>query len=370
MLVHAPPDSSGSLKRLVDSLQQVDYLGVKPSLTIELPSQLDPHLLDYVQGISSDANFPLSITLRRRVSYNLTPEQSAIRTVEAYYPRDLTSSNLLFLSPQAELSPSFYHYLKYTILRYRHSANAMNESSHLLGVSLELPARNPTDDTLFSIPSASDVPFFKWQVPNSNAALYFGDKWVELHKFLANRLAASGSQLTERNKFISKKYPSIMEDLLELMRAKGYYILYPSFPVTQGYSLATIHNDLYQLPEEFQAQNVLADEKRDSHIENLENNPDEDLLVDLGSIERPLSRHTTINPLLQRLPLQVPELESLPLFSFRGDPVSQKDFDSNAKKFASEFSTVIGGCDDIPAEIRHEEPYTIDDIFCLGDDHM
>lgn len=290
--------------------------------------------------------------------------------MEAFYPRDLTGSHLLFLSPQAELSPSFYHYLKYTTLRYRHSVNAVNESAHLLGVSLELPARNPTDDTLFSISSASDVPFFKWQVPNSNAALYFGDKWAELHKFLANRLAVSGSQLTERNKFISKKYPSIMEDLLELMRAKGYYILYPSFPVTQGYSLATIHNDLYQLPEEFQAQNVLSDQRRDTHLEDLKNNPDEELIVDLGSIERPLSRHTTINPLLQRLPLQAPELESLPLFSFRGDPISQDDFNSNTKKFASEFSTVIGGCDDIPAEIGHEEPYTIDNIFCLGDDYM
>jgi hypothetical protein len=369
MLVHVPPDSSGSLKRLLDSLQQADYLGLKPSLTIELPSQLDPHLLSYLHGMSSDANFPLYITLRRRVSYNLTPEQSAIRTVEAFYPSDLTGSHLLFLSPQAELSPSFYHYLKYITLRYRHSADAVNQSSHLLGVSLELPARNPTDDTLFSTQSISDVPFFKWQVPNSNAALYFGDKWAELHKFLANRLAVSESQFTERNKFISKKYPSFMEDLLELMRAKGYYILFPSFPVTQGYSLATIHNDLYQLPEEFQLQNVLSDKKGDTSFEDLENSIDEDLVVNLGSIERPLSRHTTINPLLQRLPLQVPELDSLPLLSFQGDFISPEDFESNAKKFASEFSTVIGGCGVIPAEIQREETDSIDDIFCLGDDY-
>lgn len=366
MLVHAPLDSSGSLKRLLDSLEKGDYLGLKPSLTIELPSQTDPQLLDYVQRISSDTNFPFSITLRRRISHNLTPEQSAIRTTEAFYPRGPTGSHLLFLSPQAELSPSFYHYLKYTTLRYRHSVNAANESSHLLGVSLELPARHPSDDTVFSSPSTSDVPFFNWQAPNSNAALYFGDKWAELHEFLSNRLTVSGLQFIERNKFISKKYPSVMEDLLELMRVKGYYMLYPSFPVTEGYSLATIHNDLFQFPEEFQAQNVPSDQKWDKDFEDPQH-PDEDFVLDLGSVERPLSRHTTINPLLHRLPLQVPELESLPLLSFRGESISRKDFDINTKKFASEFSTVIGGCDDIPAEIRYGEPYTVDDIFCFSE---
>ncbi|KAH8705114.1 hypothetical protein BGW36DRAFT_421686 [Talaromyces proteolyticus] len=369
MLVHAPTDSSGSLIRLLRSLEKADYLGSKPSLAIEMPFQTDPFLLEFVRTTASNEHFPVYTTLRRRVAPGMTPIQSTVRTVEAFYPKDSAGSHLLLLSPQAELSPSFYHYLKYTILRYRHSVHAVNESSNLLGVSLELPARKPTDDSLLSIPTESDTPFFKWQAPNSNAALYFGDKWAELHTFLASCLAAAArSKVEAREKLISTKYPSFMEELFELMRVKGYYMLYPSFPLTQGFSLATIHNDLYQPPEEFQVGSSPSDHQWDNYLQELRVTPVEDLNIELGSVERPLSRHPTINPLFQRLPLQVPELDTLPLLSFKGETTSPENFDANTKAFARKFSTSVGGCNEVPARLVQEnenEPYNIDDLFCL-----
>lgn len=93
---------------------------------------------------------------------------------------------------------------------------------------------------------------FLWQAPNSNAALYFGDKWVELHDFISKILTSERSlptPTTLNKKLVSKTYPSWLEHVLKLARARGYWTLYPNFDKYDA--LVTMHTDLYQAPPEY-----------------------------------------------------------------------------------------------------------------------
>ncbi|KKA22247.1 Uncharacterized protein T310_3718 [Rasamsonia emersonii CBS 393.64] len=372
MLVHAPSESSGSLIRLLKSLEKADYLGSTPALTIELPPRTDPLLLDFLKSMHWPSRSSESIRLRRHVQpHRITPEESSVRTVESFYPRDPSMNHVLVLSPQTELSPSFFHYLKYTILKYRYSTHAVNESSQLLGISLELPSSKPTAESgpLIVPSSSSDIPFFRWQMPNSNAALYFGDKWAEFYSFLSNRLMARrSSDDVSRTKMISKKFPAFMENLLELIRARGYYMLYPSFPATQAFSLVTVHNDLYQPPEEFIFHDSQDSEQNDAALNDIEQKLTEDTVLELGSIERPLSQASTLTTLLHKLPQHLPDLSSLPLLSYNGEKLSNQEAEREAREYARTFSADIGGCRELPPKGEGEKGlWSVEDIFCLGD---
>ncbi|KAE8352637.1 armadillo-type protein [Aspergillus coremiiformis] len=258
ILIQAPVESSGSLIRLIRSLKDADYLGSMPSLTIELPHDVDPQLLQFLRTMKWPPHTSSKVTLRRRVrSGIMNSAEASLRTAEAFYPRDPNTTHVLMLSPQTELSASFYHYLKYILLKCRYSATAEQTASNLLGISLDVLPTPPTKGEPYNppaldtsrIPNPDDgeaLPLSLWQVPNSNAALYFGDKWVEFHSFLSDRL--SMEETSSHETIISERHPAVMEDLLKLMRERGYYLLYPA---AEGvHALATVHSDLLQLSEE------------------------------------------------------------------------------------------------------------------------
>jgi hypothetical protein len=353
IVVRAPSESSGSLIRLLKLLERADYLGSMPSLTIELPLHPDPLLHRFLQKTRWPPLTTGAVTLRHYVQpRRLTPVESTIRTVESFYPADPSTCHILILSPQAELSPSFFHYLKYIVLRYKYSTFAMKESAQLLGVSLELPSSYPTDDKPFSKPSSpSDAPFFRWQIPNSNAALYFGDKWVEMHSFLSNHLVARRSPDVAREKIISKKFPAFMEYVLELMRVRGYYILYPSFSDMNG--LASVHNELYQPPEEF------------TLVDSAEPSQAEDQNLELGSIERPVFQASTLTALLHKLPMVLPDISSLPLLSYNGERLDSQMSAHEAREYARNFRTTVGGCETDVIGDGEIDQLNADDLFCL-----
>ncbi|KNG85345.1 hypothetical protein ANOM_006324 [Aspergillus nomiae NRRL 13137] len=259
ILIQAPTESSGSFIRLIRSLKDADYLGSVPGLTIELPHDVDPELLQFLKTMKWPSDASNKVTLRRRVRHGvLDAAEAALRTAEAFYPQDPNMTHVLMLSPQTELSVSFYHYLKHTVLKYKYSANAGQTASDLLGISLELPSSLPTKDESFNSPiidtyrfasldEREAMPVSLGQVPNSNAALYFGDKWVEFQSFISERLAKE--ETSSHEKVISERYPAVMEYLLEFMRARDYYLLYPAASGTQ--TLVTVHSDLFQIPEEY-----------------------------------------------------------------------------------------------------------------------
>lgn len=387
-------DSSGSLIRLVRSIEHADYFGSRPPhLTIELPPEIDPPTQRFLDHLvwppidPSGAPHTSQVTLRRRIPrQSLSVEEAASHFIESFYPARPAESHVLVLSPQVELSPIYYHYLKYSFLEYRYSSyNRGDPSSGLMGLSLELPTEYLNGSAPFDPPSA-DVPLdspdrykstettpFLWQAPNSNAALYFGDKWMELHSFLSNRIAgrSSSSPPYLGTKQISHRHPSWMEYVLELMRARAYTLLYPNIPASD--TLVTVHNELYQPPEEFLARDPLeaapsADGAKGS------SDPQEPFTVDPADItQRSTSPEQPLlsTSLLSILPSDgdLPDLATLPVLSYSGQLLTPADVDKLSNTFATKFRREIGGCtNEAKKQIPLPKKWSTDDLFCLKDD--
>ena len=253
-----------------------------------------------------------------------------------------------------------------------------------MGLSLELPTTHLNDSAPFD-PPASDIPIvtvtapkstqttpFLWQAPNSNAALYFGDKWIELHSFLSNRIAAqkSDSPPNQRPKQISKKYPSWMEYILELMRARAYTLLYPNIPSSD--SIVTVHNELYQLPEEYMVQVQRPPPPNGAQPSS---DPQEPFTADPATHTPPSTpgeRPLLSSPLMSILPSagDLPKLDSLPLLSHTGQLITPADAYMLSTSFATDFKREVGGCN----EKRSQKPllkiWSADDLFCFGDEEV
>ncbi|KAK2877077.1 hypothetical protein FQN49_001440 [Arthroderma sp. PD_2] len=360
ILINAPPSSSGSLRKLLRSLQHADYFGPAPGLTIELPVDADPTLLDFLKGFRWPPQTDhRHFTLRRRVSPSvMTSQEAAVRAVDSFYPKDSSLSHVLIISPNTELAPSFFHFLKYSLLKYNYCSEDDNPA-HLLGISLELPSYRPTDGKPFSAPkgvtkSASsegqhgEVPTLLWQMPNSNAVLYFGDKWLEFQSFLSSRFAPSiQAKQKETPKVISRTFPSWMDYMLEFMRTRGYYLTYPQFAAEDNLALATVHNELYQPPEEY----------NEPERQQTQSNFDEKDLAHSPS---------TLSTLLDIYPRSLPDIRELPVLPHTGEIGVDEDFMEGRDSFLRTFRKDIGGCtdDDVVPEIVSLKA---DDLFCLED---
>lgn len=372
--------------RLIQSLEKADYLGSTPGLTIELPWNVDSELLDYLQKMSWPPGTSGKPTLRRRVRTHMTSAESSIKTVEAFYPHNPSASHVLLLSPQTELSPSFYHYLKYATLYYKQTATSEKTPSTLLGISLELPSTKPTaGDVPFTYsaspslaPSQGNVkepdnkamPHMLWQAPNSNAALYFGEKWAEFHSFLSKRLTVQDIKpdFASHEKLISKRYPAFMEYLLEMTRANGYYMLYPSFASKGTLTLVTVHDDLYQPPEEYltdaSSSRETGEPKGNPNLNQLRESSRDGSGKVSGFVEKALNADWTLNPFLNQFPLGLPQASLLDLLSFNGEILSNEESRRNTEQYAKQFRVRYGGChddtQDLNADILRDK-----DLFCL-----
>lgn len=308
-------------------------------------------------------------SLRHRIPQpGLTAAENSIRFVESFWPADPATSHILVLSPQVEISPIFFHYLKYTVLEYKYSAIWADEK-HLMGISLDLPSTYLNDTTPFAVPRSTrndtsdlepTIPFL-WQAPNSIATLYFGDKWTELHSFIGKSLVSQHTLPTATSfdiKHISKTYPSWLEHVLSLARIRGYYTLYANLAKKE--SLATVHNELYQLPEEF---STLTSEGHDSSP-----SPETDWTIDpaqhlsLQHEEKPLVSTSLLNILSIQGPL--PGLVGMPLLSWDGKDMTRLEMEQSAASHAQEFMREVGICPDT-AQRKPRLEGCADDLFCF-----
>ena len=393
ILIHAPPNSSGSLIRLLKSIEEADYFGARrPHLTIELPTDIDPPTKSFLNNLvwppldPTGAPHSSQVTLRHRISRKHEgTEEASIRFVESFYSAHPSNSHVLVLSPQVQLSPLYYHYLLYNVLEYKHASFSTHsgERENLLGISLDLPARHLNGSKVFSPPisDSSDAeeiskpkleesapsPFL-WQAPNSNAVLYFGDKWSEFHSFLSSRVAAKDKYSTSRPKYVSSNHPAWTEYLLELIRARGYNILYPNLPESE--SFATVHNELYQPLEESTASPQSSDV---DIVSPPPLDPNEPFIIDTASLPfaRPSNPEPPLlhTPLLSILPSQgdLPSLSDLPLLSFSGQLLSRLQHYQLKSTFVDEFRRAVGGC--AAGTARVPSAMKADDLFCQNSDH-
>lgn len=396
-MIHAPPKSSGSLVRLLKSIEAADYFGGRrPHLTIELPAEVDSPTSGFLENLvwppidQSGGSHASQVTLRHRLPrYRFTTEEASTHFIESFYPARPKDSHVLLLSPQVELSPLYYHYVLYNILHYKYAtyARLTDATKALMGFSLEQPSvylnnsaglEPPMLEALSETEGESKIrehtPFL-WQAPNSNAALYFGDKWVELHSFLSARIAsrnlhhASEHKPPSRQKIVSEYYPSWMEYVQELMRTRGYSLLYPHFPVKSD-ALVTIHNELYQLPEEFSP----------THPDFSSNpvpavDPYDPFIVDSSAHTPSFATHQESPLLTTKLLALLPEfgpsilldLASLPILSHDGNLISSSISESIAKTFADDFRREIGRCGGNEPIIHYH--MSANDLFCHSDLH-
>ncbi|KAK3400107.1 hypothetical protein B0T20DRAFT_434897 [Sordaria brevicollis] len=377
ILVYASAGTSGSLIRLLKSLSAADFTACAvPHLTIELSHDIDAATTQFLQNFqwpptrAYNPTHVAQLTLRHRIPRkSLTEEESSVRFLESFWPANQHAHVLVF-SPNTEVSRSFYHYLKYNLLEYSYSvpATVQQWDSRLLGISLELPSTHPSDPLKpFNPPSASqkatagqkkqqqqrtatddkNTPFL-WQTPGSNAILYNGQKWTELHQLVSKSVELLHHQQQSSNpavafftqKHISKHYPSWLEHALRLARARGYFTLYPS-PQTAG-NLATVHNELYRAPEEY------LKDKGDHQQQGIETNLSPGLLLD-------------------RLPSggNLLPFGEMPLLDWEGRTTTLAEVDKRAGEYVDEFRRAVG-CGKLNQQKSDEEDESDGDILANG----
>ncbi|KAI3400594.1 hypothetical protein diail_2797 [Diaporthe ilicicola] len=370
ILVHAHTGASGSLIRLLKSLRVADYTASAiPHLTIELPEEIDPPTSQFLQNFhwpplrAFNPAIANQLTLRHRISRRGdTEEESSVRFLEGFWPSNSAFSHVLVLSPQVELSPHYFHYLKLSLLAYRYSGPAIYQAwdKRVFSLSLDLPSKNLDGSTPFvpptrqpgkldgpelGAPSSSRSTSFLWQAPNSNAALFIGERWAELHGFVSQLLEAQhGLQSTPAllaEKLISREYPSWLEHALRLCRARGYMTVYPGTDLAAN--LATTHGELYQKPEEYEN-----DRSSTKHS-------DEDEVI---------LRHGT---LLDGLPNGegLPQFNEMTLLSWDDNRVSLEGLNEESLKYAAGFRRTVGGCSTVQAT---EPDPSAKDLFCVGEE--
>jgi hypothetical protein len=386
IVVQAPKGKAAGLLRLLRSLQEADYDGLPvPKLTVELPTEVEPmvrwHLERFKWPPHTSAFQPAQssqLNIRHRIpAHTSSPEESSIRFMESFYPTDRKHSHVLVLNDNVELSPLFYHGLFYHILQYKY-IQIGSLSDRLLGISLGMPKVYLNGTTAFeppTSPAVSDADIqlpFLWQAPNPNAALIFGDKWVELHSFLQHRIVAAKKSKTVPEKVVGEQYPAWTEWVLELMQARGWSMLYPPHGKTFK-PVAVVHEDLESFREEFEK------EYRNSINKKAEDESDEKVL-DKQAL-RGIEAHwkspepvlaTTHQPLHVVLPFQdtQPKLHSLPNLLFEGTIVPTSVNSLLAVKYSKRFKETIGGCDAkemVKAGMMKVVEGRADDLFCWKD---
>ncbi|KAI9842516.1 MAG: hypothetical protein M1837_007110 [Sclerophora amabilis] len=382
ILIHVPPDSLGNLKRLLRSLHQVEFFSsAPPRLTIELPSTVDIYTRRFLEdfkwppfwnGIDQRTN---RLTLRHRIPSQITTEEATIRFFESFYPSNPSNSHVLLLSPQTQLSPLFFHYLKYTLLEYKYSSYRSEKYDDIFGIAFDLPSTHLNGTTPFTAPKwdplqeeqrkpsseLEQTSAFLWQAPSSSAALYFGSGWVELHDFLKNRFEVQHRRKVKSSpKLVSEKQPPWMNSLLEFMRLRGYHMLYPPFSVSDG--IATAHNELLHTQEEF-SDTTLETPKKDQDADSSFTTDPSNYLASSRNVEKAL---TSKRSLISLLPLEgdLPEPEDLTALSYDGTSISIPSV--NTEQYTASFRRDIGGCGAREAKKRVQGSTA--DLFCADDD--
>ena len=254
------------------------------------------------------------------------------------------------------------------MLHYLYSGLAVTQQwdSRLLGISLDLPSTRLDGSTAFtpppakakstqssSPPSTNDPSSFLWQAPNSNAALFTGQKWMELHALVSNLLTLQQQQQQHgtsqplpaffTTKQVSKKHPAWLEHALRLSRARGYFTLYPS--VSMARSLATVHSELYRAPEEYERE--------------LPKDRDPEMPV-------PAPGGTLMDSLPGRGRLL--DFDEMPLLLWDARPTALEGLDQAAAGYAEEFRRAVGGCQGLAAEELVVGRKSMGDLFCLREE--
>ena len=348
ILIHVPRDSSGGLPRLLRSIRDADYSGLAfPNIILELPPDVDPFIFDCLGAFrwpphSSVADSKL--TLRHRVDSNLmTPAMASSRFVESFYPARPGHSHVVVLSAAAELSSNYYQFLMYMMLEYKFGAKMESISSRQIGISLTAPS-------ILKRSSDHAMPVTLWQKPSAEAALYFGDEWVQFHDFLKHRLSSDPqlSQSIDAELSLPEDWPTWLRIVMEWMQIRGSFMVCPSIKNADS-PLVTIHSELQQKPEEF------ASRKADGTVfgKALKLGGDGQVLTAEGEVGQPDWEHTILSTpsladVLSRTDTPsgslFPAADDLVAYDYGGKAINWTAAKEQAFKYSERFANVIGKC--------------------------
>ncbi|KAL6881124.1 hypothetical protein J3F83DRAFT_721090 [Trichoderma novae-zelandiae] len=367
ILVHAPHHGTGNLKRLLRSLARADLAGVSPPhLTIELPTVIEGDLSSFLSGyqwppkVPAGAPKPRLLSLRHRIPrQRLSEEESSVRFLESFWPAKPSHSHVLVLSPHTEVTPQFFHYVKYSLLQRRYSelASRQDWNSKLFGISFSAPTRYIDGNTEFVPPKpleghgsdAQDTPFL-WQAPSSDAVLIMGDKWVELHGYVSQLLDKRHAWSTPPDliakKEVGKNHPAWLEYTLQLSRLRGYVTLYPTQQTAN--SIVGIHADLHDVPEEYEDEATPEQDSVKLSTESFDSASQMDMLATLP--------HNG----------ELPPLYHVPWLTWDGKEVQDSNIREIAAKYKEAFRSQVGQCkDEGPEAFQAADPYARD-LFCFA----
>ena len=239
----------GNLERLLKSIQNSYYPSREhhpKRITIVLNpfTPIHPFLRDFLFAYSFPERSRISI---KRPLLPKNDSQAATRNyIESFYTLS-DDHSVLFLDPNTELSKWYCHYLLYATLEYRYSSLQSTNASTLYGISLESPPTDVTGKSPFPTLPHTNTPFL-YPIPTSRAALFFPQHWAEFHSYMWHTLNPPTNP-GKRNVtapappelILSESLKSSWQSpFIELVRTRGYTMLYPTFKET----LARVHNEI------------------------------------------------------------------------------------------------------------------------------
>ncbi|CAN6479385.1 unnamed protein product [Victoria cruziana] len=223
-----------SLQRLLRSLTNAYYVGDEVTITFNMDTQVDGETLRLVNA------FPWphgSKILRRRII-----QGGLIRAVsESWYPSSDDEFGLL-LEDDIEVSPYYYLWLKYALLKYHYDPQvSLPELSsislytpRLVEVVKERPRWNATDYFKRIHPN---TPYLH-QLPCSWGALFFPKQWREFYTYMNMRFTEDAKQNPVQipRSRTNGWQASWKKFLIDMMYLRGYVSLYPNFPNQASFS--------------------------------------------------------------------------------------------------------------------------------------
>ncbi|KAF9585477.1 hypothetical protein BGW38_002193 [Lunasporangiospora selenospora] len=226
----------GSCARLLRSLSHAHYLNDKVTLTINMDAEADRMTLQFVGNFQWDFGEKL---MRHRVRRG----GLMLAVVEAWYPHGRHEYAVL-LEDDVEVSPLFYTWIKYNILRYRYSPDSQLYQ-RMFGVSMysqkfvetHLAGRAPfnPEDIFIETPEYELRTPFLLQLPCSWGAVYFPEHWREFHEYVTDRLLdiewnkTSLQSVQIPNSRTNRWSNSWKKLFIEMIYMRGYVMLYPNY---------------------------------------------------------------------------------------------------------------------------------------------
>ncbi|KAI9489820.1 hypothetical protein BDB00DRAFT_931665 [Zychaea mexicana] len=231
-------DDAPPFQRLLQSVQGAGYLGDTVDISI---------FMEYTSNVKTQR---LSETLfwphgEKDLRHRIVPTNRASMFVESWYPSS-DHEYAVILDDGMEVSPLFYIWVKYSILKYRYTPTPQR---NLFGVSLYSPRMVDTGKVreLFEPPSGYTPYLMQAPCSMGGGAVYFPEHWREFHDYMTARIADQDShklQTIEVPGARSRRWMHSWRRYLdELVYLRGNVMLYPNFEDNASFSTR------HQLPE-------------------------------------------------------------------------------------------------------------------------